>query len=122
MEHKALTKDAVHERESLTDLLSQLASNSAAVVHDEIELVIQKGREKVRLVRSGVVTMAVAGVIGFAAFLVFCTALIIWLAYYMDLVFAVLVAGVALAVVGIIVAYIGYQTVMKAIPRDESDS
>ena len=47
MNNKAVNKDPTTQRESFTELLGQLANNSAAVVHDEIELVIQGVREKV---------------------------------------------------------------------------
>ena len=48
------------------ELLGQLANHSAAVVHDEIELVVQGIREKVTAVRSGVLTVATGVVIGVA--------------------------------------------------------
>ena len=41
MNNKVVNKDPTTQRESLTELLGQLANNSAAVFHDEIELVIQ---------------------------------------------------------------------------------
>jgi len=69
MNNKVVNKDPATQRESFTELLGQLASDSAAVVHDEIELVIQGIREKARAVRSGVLTVATGAAIGFAAFL-----------------------------------------------------
>ncbi len=54
MNSKVINKDPATQRESLTELLKQLANNSAAVVHNEIELVTQGIREKGRAVRSGV--------------------------------------------------------------------
>lgn len=38
MKDKAITKNPTPQRESFTELLGQLANNSAAVVHGEIEL------------------------------------------------------------------------------------
>ena len=83
MNNKVVNKDPTIQRESFTELLGQLANNSAAVVHDEIELVIQGIREKVRAVRSGVLTVATGAVVSFAAFLSLCAALVIGLTSYM---------------------------------------
>jgi hypothetical protein len=76
MNNKA-DKDSATQRESFTELLGQLATRSAAVVHDEIELVIQGILEKVTAARSGILTVATGAVISFAAFMSFCAALII---------------------------------------------
>ena len=83
MNNKVVNKDPTTQRESFSELLGQLANNSAAVVHDEIELVIQRIREKVRAVRSGALTVATGAVISFAAFMSLCAALIIGLTSYM---------------------------------------
>ena len=114
MNNKAENKDPTTQRESFTELLGQLANNSAAVFHDEIELVIQEIREKATAVRSGVVTVVTGAAIGFAAFLSLCAALIIWLSSYMAPVMAALVTGAALALIGVVIAFIGYRQVKKS--------
>ncbi len=119
MNNNVMNKGAVTERESLTDLLTHLAANSAAVVHDEIELRIQRVKEKIRAVRSAVVTMAIGGVIGFAAFLALCAALIIGLSYYMNPFAAALVAGIGLALIGIVIAFMGYRILKKSVLKDD---
>jgi len=106
MNNKGVNKDSTTQRESFIELLGQLANNSAAVVHDEIELVIQGVREKVRAVRSGVLTVATGAVIGFAAFMSLCASLIIGLTSYMAPVIAALVTGAALALIGVVIAFI----------------
>jgi VIT1/CCC1 family predicted Fe2+/Mn2+ transporter len=115
MNNKVVNKDPTTQRESFTELLGQLANNLAARVHDEIELVIQGIREKVRAVRSGVLTVAIGVVISFAAFLSLCTALIIGLTSYMAPVIAALVTGAALALIGVVIAFIGYKQLKKSI-------
>ena len=115
MNNKVVNKDPATQRESFTELLGQLANNSAAVVHDEIELVIQGIREKVRAVRSGVLTVATGAVISFAAFMSLCAALIIELTSYMAPVIAALVTGAALALIGVVIAFIGYRQLKKSI-------
>jgi VIT1/CCC1 family predicted Fe2+/Mn2+ transporter len=117
MDIKVVNKDPTTQRESFTELLGQLANNSATVVHDEIELVIQGIREKVRAARSGVLTVATGAVISFAAFMSLCAALIIELTSYMAPVIAALVTGVALALMGVVIAFIGYKRLKKSILR-----
>ena len=117
MDIKVVNKDPTTQRESFTELLGQLANNSATVVHDEIELVIQGIREKVRAARSGVLTVATGAVISFAAFMSLCAALIIGLTSYMAPVIAALVTGVALALMGVVIAFIGYKRLKKSILR-----
>jgi VIT1/CCC1 family predicted Fe2+/Mn2+ transporter len=117
MNNKVVNKDPTIQRESFTELLGQLANNSAAVVHDEIELVIQGIREKVRAVRSGVLTVATGAVVSFAAFLSLCAALVIGLTSYMAPVIAALVTGAALATLGVVIAFSGYKQLKKSIRK-----
>ncbi|MFH0997503.1 MAG: phage holin family protein [Pseudomonadota bacterium] len=115
MNNKVVNKGAATQRESLTELLGRLANNSAAVVRDEIELVIQGIREKERNVRSGVLTVAAGSVFIFAAFMSLCAALFIELTSYMTPVIAALVTGTALALIGVAIAFIGYKQLKKPI-------
>jgi len=108
--------DTTTQRESFTELLGQLANNSAVRVHDEIDLLIQGIREKVRAVRGGVLTVAIGAVIGFAAFMSLCAALIIGLSSYMSPVIAAIVTGAALALIGVVIAFIGYRQLKKPNP------
>jgi hypothetical protein len=111
--HKG-NKEPATQRESFTELLGQLAQNSAAVVHDEIELVIQRIRETVRAALSGVLTIAIGSVIIFAAFLSLCAAVIIGLTSYLAPAVAALVTGAAGALIGIVMAFIGYKQMKKS--------
>jgi VIT1/CCC1 family predicted Fe2+/Mn2+ transporter len=115
MNNKVLNKDFTIRREDITSLLRQLANNSAAVFHDEIELLIQRFREKLRAIRSGVLTVATGAVITFAAFMSLCAALIIELISYMAPVFAALVTGAVLALTGVVIAFIGYKQLKKSV-------
>ena len=115
MNTKAVNKDPTTQRESFTELLGKLANHSAAVFHDEIELVIQRISEQVRAVRSGVLTVATGALISFAAFLSLCAALIIELTTYMAPVMAALVTGAALASIGVVIALIGYKRLKRSI-------
>lgn len=116
MSNKSDNKDAAAQNESFTELLAQLAKSSAVMVHDEIELVIQRTREMVQAARSGVLLIVTGSAIGFAAFMCLCAALIIGLTSYMSPVIAALVTGVAFALVGIVIAFIGYRKLKKVGP------
>jgi hypothetical protein len=115
MNNGVVNKEPPTQRESFTELLGQLAKNSAAVVHDEIDLVVQRIRETVRAASSGVLLVATGAVINFAAFLSLCAALIIGLTSYMAPAVAALVTGAALALIGVIIAFIGYKQLKKSI-------
>jgi VIT1/CCC1 family predicted Fe2+/Mn2+ transporter len=115
MNNKAVNKNPTTQRESFTELLGQLANNSATVFHDEIELVIQRIREKVRAARSGILTVATGAAICFAAFISLCAALIIELTSYITPVMAALVTGAALALIGVVIALIGYKRLKRSI-------
>jgi len=122
MNNKVVNKDATVQRESFTELLRQLANNSSALVHDEIVLVLQEIWEKVRAVRGGVLTVATGVAICFVAFMSLCAALIIELASYMPLVIAALVSGVGLALIGVVIASIGYRQLKRKIQKNEDNA
>ena len=113
MNNKLVDKDSETQRDSFSELLGQLAYNSATVVHDEIELVIQGIREKVTVVRSGVMILVMGAVVSFAAFMCFCAVLIIWLTSYMALIMASLITAAVLALAGGIIVFIGYRELKK---------
>jgi len=114
MNNNVANKDPATQRESFSELLGQLVNNATAMFRDEIELVVQGIREKVRAVRSGVLTVATGAVISFAAFMSLCAALIIGLTSYMAPVIAALVTGAALALIGVLIAFIGYKQLKKS--------
>lgn len=119
MDNKTVDKGSTPQRETFTELLGQLAGNSATVVRDEIELVIQGIREKTRAVRSGAVMVATGAVIGFAAFMSLCASLIIGLTSYMAPVIAALVIGAALALISVVIALIGYTQLKKSVLKTQ---
>jgi hypothetical protein len=115
MNNKVVNKDPSTQRDSFSELLGQLANQSADVVHHEIELITREILEKAAACRSGVLTIVTGAFIGFAAFLAFCTALIIGLTSYLSLGIAALVTGTGLAFIGVGIAFIGYKRVKKSI-------
>jgi protein-S-isoprenylcysteine O-methyltransferase Ste14 len=115
MNNKAVSKDPTTQRESFTELLEQLAQNSAAVVRADIELVIRRIRDKARAGRRAVVLVAAGAVISGAAFLSLCAAAIIGLTSYMAPSMAALVTGAVLAFIGVVIACIGIKQLKQAI-------
>jgi len=113
MNNKVVNQDPTTQRESFSELLGQIAKNSAALVHDEIQLVIQRIREKVKTALRGVLLVVTGAMISFAAFICLCAALIIGLTSYMTPVIAALATGAALALVGVVIAVIGYRRLKK---------
>jgi hypothetical protein len=83
------------------------------MVRNEIEFAIQGIREKGRAVRNGVLIIATGAVIIFVAFMSLCAALIIGLISYMAPVIAALVTGMVLALIGFVIAFIGYKQLRK---------
>ena len=103
------------QRESVSALLGQVILHCAAVIHSEIELVIQGIREKVVAVDSGALTLLTGAVIICGAFLSLCAALIIGLSSYMAPILAAVVTGTALALIGVVIAVVGYRKLKKSI-------
>jgi hypothetical protein len=64
-------------------------------------------REKVTVLRSGAVTIAVGGMLGLVALLTLAAAAVAGLAHIMDTALAALLVGVVLAAVGGSIAFIG---------------
>ena len=102
-------------QESIPELLTRLANDSAALVRDEIQLVVQETRGTIKTVSVGVVMMAVGGLMGLAAFYSLCAALIIELSSFMDAALAALLVGAALALSAFLVALVGHKKIKKPI-------
>lgn len=94
-------------RESIGELLGQLANNSAALVRDELALARQEMGEKVTSFRSGVITVTIGAVVGLIALMALTAAAVIGLAHVMDAGYAALIIGGVFAVVGGIIVSTG---------------
>ena len=101
-------------RESFGELLSQLASTSAALIRDQIELAKEEMRENLARLRSGLVTLAVSMVLGLLALFTLCAAAVIGLGILIGMGLSALVIGLGLALVGGIVASSGIGRLKRA--------
>lgn len=115
MNDKGANQNPDTQPESFTELLGQLVNSSAALVRDEINLVLQKIREMGRAIRRGILLVAIGAVFGIAGLVSLCAASIIQLTAYMSPAIAALVTGLAVVFVGIVIAFIGYGQLKKSI-------
>ena len=100
-------------RESFGELLSQLATSSAALVRDEIQLARQELSDKFSEFRSGILVLALGVMIALVATLALTAAAIIGLAHYVGPGYSALIIGATLALVGGITASAGLVKVKR---------
>lgn len=101
-------------RESFGELLSQLASTSAALIRDQIELAKEEMRENLARLRSGLVTLVVSMVLGLLALFTLCAAAVIGLGMIIGIGLSALIIGLGLALIGGIVASSGIRRIKRA--------
>ena len=94
-------------RESFGDLLSRLATASAGLVRDEIELVKQEMREKVKSLRTAMILAGAAGVLAIIALFTLDAALVIGVGKAIGFGWSALAIGVAVAIIAGIFACLG---------------
>lgn len=99
--------DAGLRRESFGELLSQLASNSAALVRDELELARTEVSEKIVVVRSGIVIVAAGALVALVAILTLTAAAVIGLSNYVGAGKSALIIGGGLAIIGSTTTVVG---------------
>ncbi|MFN7945412.1 MAG: phage holin family protein [Blastocatellia bacterium] len=101
---ETLIPTAAH-RESLGELISDLASQSSSLIRDEIALARQELREKVKTVQAALMIIALGAVTALVAVLALCAAVILALSEYLKPWQSALLTGGVLAVAaGIIIA------------------
>jgi uncharacterized membrane protein YqjE len=94
------------ESRSIGELLRDLANDSTRLVRDEITLARTEAQEKVRQVGGAVAMMAIGGVLAIPAIVLLLQAVVTLLSNFMY-------DWVAMLLVGIVVAVIGYLLVRK---------
>jgi hypothetical protein len=103
----AFAKAEVSQKDSITELIGDLANQSAGLVRDEVALAKQEVSEKLVSLRSAVVTLAIGGFVGLVGAFALAAAAIAGLANYMELWQAALVVGGGLALLAVIVGVVG---------------
>jgi hypothetical protein len=107
------------QRESISELLSELASKSAALVRDELTLAKQEISEKLSAFRVGLVVVAIGAVIGLIALITLCAAVVIALAAYVGAWQAALITGAVLALTAGVTASVGLQRLKRTSLKSE---
>ena len=95
-----------HE-ESLGEMLTALANQSAGLVRDEVALAKQELQEKFTSLRAAVMVIAAGAIVGLIAALALCAAAILALAQVVGAWQAALIVGAVLAVIAGVVVWIG---------------
>ncbi|HZS04183.1 MAG TPA: phage holin family protein [Blastocatellia bacterium] len=101
------TPQMAAQRESLGELISDLASQSASLVRDEVSLAKQELREKLGTFKAAAMVIACGAVTALIASLVLCAALILVLSLYVEPWAAALIVGGALAVTAGVILAVG---------------
>lgn len=86
------------EQESLGHLLGDLATQSASLVRDEVALARQEVQEKLKLVQSAAIVIAIGAVFGLVSLLTLCAAVILALAKYIEPWQSAVIVGAVFAV------------------------
>lgn len=111
MNNNGVHRDSIKERESLKELLVHLATNFTTVVRGEIALTVHDLRERITAIQYGLLLVAGAVFIGFAAFLSLCAAVIIVLLEFMSAAGATLTVGGTLLAISLLLAFFGYKKI-----------
>jgi hypothetical protein len=111
--------EAGTQRESISELLGELANKSAALIRDELTLAKQEVREKVSAFQLGLIVIAIGAVIGLVALITLCAAVVIALATYVGAWQAALIIGAILALIAGVTASVGLQRLKRTSLKSE---
>jgi hypothetical protein len=111
--------EAGMQRESISELLGELANKSAALIRDELTLAKQEVREKVSAFQLGLIVIAIGAVIGLVALITLCAAVVIALATYVGAWQAALIIGAILALTAGVTASVGLQRLKRTSLKSE---
>lgn len=111
--------EAGTQRESITELLGQLGSNSAALIRDELALAKQEMSEKLSAFQSGLIVITIGAGMGLVALSTLCSAAVIALAAYVGAWQSALTIGAVLALVAGLTASVGLQRLKRTSLKPE---
>ncbi|MEP7340383.1 MAG: phage holin family protein [Acidobacteriota bacterium] len=97
----------MEERESLGELLGELASQSASLVRDEVALARQEIQEKLKIVQTSLTVIAIGGVLALASLLTLSAAAVLMLAEYLKPWQSALVVGLVIAIIASVIILAG---------------
>ncbi|MCG3163667.1 MAG: hypothetical protein JMDDDDMK_05108 [Acidobacteria bacterium] len=106
-------------RESLGELIGELASQSASLVRDEVSLARQELQQKLKTVQSASLAVGIGAFLGLIAALAICAAIIIALAEYVGPWQSALIVGVILGIAAGVILLIGISRFKRTNLRPE---
>ncbi|MGB3222940.1 MAG: phage holin family protein [Desulforhopalus sp.] len=115
MNNSVVHKASASKRESMKELLTNLASNFTSVVRGEFALAAQSLREMINVIRNGIILIAIGLFIGFVAFISLCATVVLKLMEFMSAVGATLTVGGVLGVISVLLALIGFKKIKSSV-------
>lgn len=110
MESRTTPAHATSSSRSVTDLLSETASHTEAVVRGEIRLAVMRVQEQVTSKARRVMLLGVSGVLGLLALILLLVAAVLLVAQWVAAWLAAAIVGLAVILVaGIVVAVAGHE-------------
>jgi len=103
-----MAQQVMKEERSLSELFSELASETSSLVKQEVSLAQTELTEKAITVGKDIGFLVVGGAVGYAALLSFTAAVIIGLSYFIP-------AWIAALIVGLIISVVAYLLVTSAL-------
>ncbi|HEX2965860.1 MAG TPA: phage holin family protein, partial [Syntrophorhabdaceae bacterium] len=104
-------------RESFTELLKQLATSSSDMVRNEIALITQELKDKVKALSSGALMVTAAALVAFVALMSLFAAAIIGLSAYMNAGLAALLVGLISVLAAGVFIMAGVRKLKQAVPK-----
>jgi uncharacterized membrane protein YqjE len=100
-------REYIGEKESFGDLLSRLATASAGLVRDEIDLAKKELQEKAKTLRTGIIAIAAGAILAIIALFTLDAAAVVGLGKVIGYGWSALAIGIAIVIIAAIIAGIG---------------
>ncbi len=107
------------QRESIGDLLSNLAAQSTTLVRDEIALVGREYYEKGKHVRPALIVLAVGAFLAMLASVTLCAAIVLFISQYIDIWISAAITGISLGIIALLMILVGVSRMKQTSLRPE---
>jgi uncharacterized membrane protein YqjE len=106
-------------RESIGDLLSNLAVQSKDLVRDEIALAGREFLEKGKTIRPALIVLGIGGFLAILASITLCAAIVLFIGQYINTWLSAAVTGIVLAVIALVMIAISVSRLKRTSFRPE---
>lgn len=107
------------QRESIGDLLSNLAVQSTNLVRDEIALVGREYYEKGKKLRPALIVLAVGAFLAMLASVTLCAAIVLFISQYIDIWISAALTGISLGIIALLMILAGVTRMKQTSLRPE---